>query len=177
MHHSKGITLGSRQERFLRTLSTRYQSLTDTMRIAKLSPTHDSYVIRSLKKKGFVLVSDHNRGDRVVRITAEGARRLNSAVDMITSQEVTDEMPRYFGFRQRQALRMFRRTPAIKPRDIARRLGIDRRFAERIMVKLYRFQFVTDIGGGQFVLMERGMKWLDDDCKMRGIKRYPSVEE
>ncbi len=172
------LRLGSRQERLLRSLSKRYQGLTDTMRHAGLTYQNDGYVLRSLHKKGLVIVSDHTHvGDRVIKITEEGKRRLNSARNLITSQDLLEEMPAYFGMRQRQALRLFRRTPVLKTRDVARRLGLNQRFVERIVAKLYRYQFITDIDRDQYVMIQRGLDWLDDDCAKRGIKRYPPVEE
>jgi DNA-binding MarR family transcriptional regulator len=148
------------------------------MRHAGLSYRDDGYVIRSLHKKGLVIVSDNKYvGDRVIKITSEGTRRLNSAKDMITSQELTDDMPKYFGMRQRQVIRLFRRTPVLTARSINLRLGIERRNVEMMLAKLYRYQFITNIDDQQFVLIERGLRWLDDDCTKRGIKRYPSVEE
>ena len=170
--------LGSRQEKFLRALSRRYQSLTDTMRHTGLVYKHDGYAIRALHQKGLVIVSDHKHvGDRVVKITAEGERRRDMAKDMIISQELTDAMPKYFGMRQRQVLRLFRRRPVLTARSIATRLGLERRDVEGMLAKMYHYQFITNIDDLQFVLIERGLKWLDDDCDKRGIKRYPTAEE
>lgn len=172
------LRLGVRQEKFLRCLSNRYQSLSDMMRHSALSYKNDGYAIRALHRKGLIIVSDHkNVGNRVVKITAEGQRRRDMARDMIISQDLTDAMPKYFGMRQRQVLRLFRRTPVLTARAISSRLGIERRDVEGMLAKMFHYQFITNIDEQQFVLIKRGLRWLDDDCEKRGIKRYPTVEE
>ena len=172
------LRLGARQDRFLRCLSKRYQSLSDMMRHSSLSYKNDGYVVRSLHKQGLIIVSDDKIvGNRIVKITAEGQRRRDMARDMIISQDLTDKMPKYFGMRQRQVLRLFRRTPVLTARSIASRLGLDRRDVEGMLAKMFHYQFITNIDDMKFVLIKRGLRWLDDDCEKRGIKRYPTVEE
>ena len=175
----RGVRLGSRQEKFMRQLTFRYSGLTDALRGSGLTWQKDKTVVMCLEKKGFVLVSKHEMvGDRVVRMTAEGKRRLNFVMDSITGQDVTEEWPPYFGIRQRQVMRMFRRTPKICLRDMSERLGLELRHAERIATVLYHYQFIVNEDLETFVLTKRGKGWLDFDCFRRGLpSKYAEITQ
>lgn len=179
----KGVRIGSKQERFMRQLSMRYISLTDAVRSAGLDWPRDQTVVTALFDKGLVLVSDNKHpGDRVIRITVEGERRLNYVMNTITGQELTDEWPPYLGLRQRQVMRLFRRTPIITLREMAQRLGIELRHAEKIVSVLYRYQLLTNVDEERFTLANKGNGWLDFDCFRRGLpskcaKVFAAAEE